>query len=109
LSWQVKLKVAKNNVQGYIMTISVYVETKGSIPGHLVKFGKAKLGQGVEQIFDELELVGRVTLWIKRRQIHIEPQGKKYKVCLIKTDGCDIQVMTKNQLIKMMNEMMGIK
>lgn len=91
------------------MSVSVYVETRESVPGHLVKFSKAKVPQGIETIFDELVWVGRVTLWIKKRQIHIETAGKRYKVCVIKTDGCDIQIVTKDQIIKMINEMMGVK
>lgn len=91
------------------MSISVYVETKESVPGHLVKFSKAKTSQGIDQLLDELACVGQVTFWIRKQQVHIETVGKRYKACLIKSDNCDVRILTKNQMIRLVNEMMGAK
>jgi hypothetical protein len=91
------------------MTISVYVETKESVPGHLVKFSKAKAQEAVELIIDEVQCIGEASFWVRKKQFHVRAYLKKYEVFLIKNDKCDIHVFTKVKLVKMINEMMGVK
>lgn len=91
------------------MTISVYVETKDSIPGHLVKFGKAKAEDAVECIIDQVDKFREASFWIRKKQFHVRAYLKKYHVYLIKDDGCDIHVFTKDKMVKMINEKMGVR
>lgn len=91
------------------MSIAVYVETKESVPGHLVKFSKAQATEAVESIMNEVDTIGEASFWVKRNQFHVRSYLKKYEVFLIRNDQCDIHLFTKAKMIKMINEMAGVK